>query len=247
MTIYTSLAAARASGRKQLAVLLDPDKITPARIQHLAESAGRGLIDYFFWGGSLVSDERASEYFGLLRQASPLPIVLFPGSARQLDSRADALLLLSLISGRNPDLLIGRHVHSALRIKRLGVEVIPTGYLLVDGGRLTSAVYISGTQPLPADKPDLARVTALAGTQLGLRLIYLDAGSGALQPVSPDMIRAVRAEIDTPLIVGGGIRDARAAETALRAGADLIVVGNGLEENDGWLSDLCGAVRACGT
>lgn len=241
--IYSSLLRARGEGRKQLAVLIDPDKTSRQAIITLAELAGGGGVDYFFWGGSLVNEDQAEYYLSLLRAHSALPVVLFPGSIYQLTGQADALLFLALISGRNPDLLIGQHVLAAPRVKRLELEVIPTGYLYIDGGRPSSVGYMSNTQPIPADKPEIARATALAGAFLGHKLIYLDAGSGAHNPVPATLIRAVRDEVDLPLVVGGGIRTVLQAETALHAGADLLVVGNHLEENPEFLPELAGVVK----
>ncbi|MCB0637612.1 MAG: geranylgeranylglyceryl/heptaprenylglyceryl phosphate synthase, partial [Lewinella sp.] len=196
--IYSSLSRARQDGRKQLAVLVDPDKTNRAALIRLTELANQGGVDYFFWGGSLINETQAEYYLSLLRSHTSLPIVLFPGNIYQLSPQADALLFLSLISGRNPDLLIGQQVLAAPRIKRLKLEVISTGYLYIDGGRPTSVGYMSNTQPIPADKPEIARATALAGAYLGHRVIYLDAGSGAHQPVPAAMIQAVRDEVDLP-------------------------------------------------
>jgi putative glycerol-1-phosphate prenyltransferase len=242
--IYTALQQARSQGRKQLAVLIDPDKTSRESVIALADMAAQHGIDYFFWGGSLISDTQADYYLSLLRSHTQKPIVLFPGNMYQISPRADGILLLSLISGRNPDLLIGQHVLAAPRLKKSKLEVLPTGYILIDGGVPTSVSYLSNTQPIPADKPDIARCTALAGIMLGLRLIYLDAGSGARRPVGDDVIAAVRHEVDVPLIVGGGLRSPEAAVKALEAGADLVVVGNSLEKDISWLPDLCAAVRS---
>lgn len=232
-----------ATGRKALAVLVDPDKTTEGdwhMLVPLAESAG---VDYLYVGGSLLVEDRLQRCVAYFKQHSQIPVVLFPGSPAQIVPQADALLLLSLISGRNPELLIGQHVLAAPRLKQSGLETIATGYVLVDGGKLTTVSYISNTTPLPNDKPDIAACTALAGTMLGLRAIYLDAGSGATTPVSEPMIAAVKAQIDTPLIVGGGIRTASAASTACKAGADVVVVGNVLEKNPLLLAELAQAVH----
>ncbi|MCP9234827.1 geranylgeranylglyceryl/heptaprenylglyceryl phosphate synthase [Lewinella sp. JB7] len=241
--ILPALLRARSQHRKLLAVLVDPDKASRENLETLGAYANEGLVDYFLWGGSLVNEGESSYYLRLLKSITDVPVLLFPGSVYQLDEQADALLLLSLISGRNPELLIGHHVTVAGRIKQLGLTPIPTGYILIDGGRPTSVTYMSGTTPIPSDKPAIAAATALAGEQLGLRLIYLDAGSGALNPVDARMIRAVRAEVDLPLIVGGGIRSPERARQALNAGADLIVVGNGLERDAHWLPELAEVVR----
>ena len=170
-------------------------------------------------------------------------MILFPGNNYQLCEEADALLLLSLISGRNPEYLIGQHVVAAPLIKESGIEAIPTGYLLIDGGKISTTSYITQTVPIPADKPDVAVATALAGEQLGLKLIYLEAGSGAANPVSAEMISAVKKNVSLPLIVGGGIRSGAQAEAACQAGADIIVVGNILEKAPELLMELSLAVH----
>lgn len=242
--IYPSLLAARQTGEKQLAILIDPDKTNRDLIIRLCELSAEGGVNYFLWGGSLVNETQAEYYLSLLRAHTKLPIILFPGSVYQLSAQADALLFLSMISGRNPELLIGQHVLAAPRIKRLQLEVIPTGYLYIDGGANSSVGYMSNTQPIPADKPEIAQATALAGKYLGHRVIYLDAGSGAKHAVGIAMIKAVRKEIEElPLIVGGGIRQPEQAYQALAAGADCIVVGNSLEENPELLPQLAAVVR----
>lgn len=242
--VYPILTNARAAGTKLLAVLIDPDKARRDNLTVLAEHARAGLVDVFLWGGSLVNAPQSEYHLKLLKSLAPAtPVVLFPGSTYQLDRQADALFLLSLLSGRNPDLLIGRHVQVAGRIKQMQLEAISTGYLLIDGGRPTSVSYMSNTTPIPADKPSIAAATALAGEQLGMRLIYMDAGSGALNPISSRIIKCVRQEVDLPIVVGGGIRTAERAAESLAAGADMIVVGNGLERDINWLPELSAAVR----
>jgi geranylgeranylglyceryl phosphate synthase family protein len=239
----------RQAGRPRFAVLVDPDETAPDQAPRLAERALDSGVDALFVGGSLVTGEDLGGVLeGLRRGLGPgpdrPPLVLFPGSPEQIHPAADALLLLSLISGRNPELLIGQHVQAAHRLRRSGLELLPTGYLLVDGGAPTTVSYVSNTRPLPRDKPGIAAATALAGEQLGLRLCYLDAGSGARQPVPPALIAAVRAAIDRPLIVGGGIREPEQAAAAVAAGADWVVVGNALERDPERMRDLALAVRA---
>ncbi|MEL6275097.1 MAG: geranylgeranylglyceryl/heptaprenylglyceryl phosphate synthase [Bacteroidota bacterium] len=190
--IHTSLQHARHEGRKMLAVLIDPDKTNRNSIDTLAKYAAKGMIDYFFWGGSLVNELNADYYLSLLKANVEVPVILFPGSMYQLNAKADGILLLSLLSGRNPDLLIGQHVLVAGRIKQMGLATSATGYLLIDGGVPTSVSYMSNTTPIPADKPEIAASTALAGEQLGMQIIYLDAGSGARLAVKADTISAVR-------------------------------------------------------
>ncbi len=243
-TIHTILRQQRQTGQKQLAVLIDPDKVSREHILQLAQHGKQGDVDFFFWGGSLISEPQADYYLSLLKASCNLPVILFPGNMYQLSDKADGLLLLSLLSGRNPDLLIGQHVLVASRIKQLGLATSATAYLLIDGGVPTSVSYMSNTQPIPADKPQIAAATALAGQQLGMQLVYLDAGSGARWAVSEDIIKAVRNEVDIPILVGGGIRSAEAAARSLAAGADLIVVGNILEQHPERLPEIAAAVRA---
>lgn len=220
----------RQEGYKALTLLLDPDKVDLEALPTLVELAETTGVDAWLVGGSLVADGHIHQLVPQLKALSRLPVVLFPGSIHQIEPAADAILLLSLISGRNPDLLIGQHVVAAPLLKRAGLEILPTGYLLIDGGRTTTAHYISNTQPIPHDKPGIAAATALAGQQLGLQLIYLDGGSGALKPVAPAMIRRVANEMEVPLMVGGGIRTAETARQAWEAGADILVIGTALEQ-----------------
>ena len=245
--LLNDLLERRQRGRKSLAVLLDPDDFTETGCRRLLELARRHPIDYFFVGGSLVLSSHQSALIALLKQHSSVPVLLFPSHSLHLDGPADGLLLLSLISGRNPDFLIGQHVVAAPRLRQSGLQLLPTGYMLVDSGRPTTASYVSGTAPLPHDKPSIAAATALAGEQLGLRLMYLDGGSGAQNPVSAAMIRAVRQMVDTPIIVGGGLNNSDKLQTALAAGADVVVVGNRLEEAPEFLAEAVAVVRSAMT
>ena len=228
----------------RLALLIDPDKVDPEGLVDLVHSAETAAVDLILVGGSLLYRDALAATVRQLKASTAIPVVLFPGSAWQICAEADALLFLSLISGRNPDLLIGQQVQAAPLLRQTSLEVIPTGYLLVDGGRATTASYISNTTPLPADKPEIAAATALAGQYLGLKALYLDAGSGAVQPVPWDVIRAVREQIQVPLFVGGGIRTAEAATAAIRAGADVVVVGTAVEEDPTTLTHLAQAVHS---
>ena len=243
-SIYDSLVQARASGQKQLAVLVDPDKAEGGQLSRLAALAEESKVDYFFVGGSLIVQDRLEECLQLLRSVSSIPRILFPGSAFQISDLADGLLFLSLISGRNAELLIGSHVIAAPYLKRSRLEVLPTGYMLVDGGAPTTVSYISNTFPIPADKDDIAACTAMAGEMLGLKMIFLDAGSGARQPVSTAMIEAVARSVDLPLVVGGGIRTPERALANVQAGADLIVVGNALETDPGLMRAMAQAIHS---
>jgi len=236
-SLYDALRSRQQHGRKALAVLLDPDNLDEAGLLHLVQLSGNHPVDYFFVGGSLVLSSHQAALIALLKAHSDVPVVLFPSHSLHLDGPADGLLLLSLISGRNPDFLIGQHVVAAPRLRASGLELLPTGYMLVDSGRPTTASYVSNTAPLPHDKPGIAACTALAGEQLGLRLMYLDGGSGARNPVSAAMIAAVREAVTTPLIVGGGLNSGEKVYAALAAGADVVVVGNQLETDPRFLAE----------
>jgi phosphoglycerol geranylgeranyltransferase len=242
--ILASLQLRKRKNQKSFAVLVDPDKATPARLAALLEQMQDARVDYVFVGGSLVVSNRLDETVLYLKKASRLPIILFPGSPSQLSKHADGLLYLSLISGRNPELLIGQHVLSATAVRQSGLEILPTGYMVIDGGAPTTVSYISNTAPLPADKSEIALCTALAGEMLGLKLIYMDAGSGAKRPIAENMIAEVAAAIEIPLIVGGGIKDPEKAYRNARAGADLIVVGNAIEEDPSVLREMAEAIHA---
>lgn len=224
-----------------LAILVDPDKATNSSIKILTEKMKVSSPDFIFVGGSLIH-ESVDFVVEQLKQNLNVPVVLFPGNACQFSEKADALLFLTLISGRNPEYLIGQHVLSAYKIKKSKVEVISTGYMLIDGGQSTSVQYVSNTMPIPHDKSDIAVATAIAGELIGNKLIYLEGGSGALHPVSEEMIASVKNNIELPLIVGGGLRSADDIKRAYRAGADLVVIGNMLE-NKPDLYDALLAVR----
>ncbi len=242
--LLDKLADLRLRGHKALAVLLDPDDFEERRLRQLLELAKHHRIDFFLVGGSLVLTTHQAALIALLKAEAPqVPVLLFPSHALHVDPTADGILLLSLISGRNPDFLIGQHVVAAPRLRQSGLQLLPTGYMLVDSGRPTTASYISGTAPLPHDKPSIAAATAMAGEQLGLRLMYLDGGSGAQYPVSAAMIRAVRAAVDAPLLVGGGLNTGEKVYAALAAGADVVVVGNHIERDPHFLADAVAAVR----
>jgi putative glycerol-1-phosphate prenyltransferase len=239
MKILETLQARHELGKKSIAVLVDPDKIEdPARLNTLIRLASENCIDFFFVGGSLVTTTNLAEIIKHIKETVSLPVVLFPGSSLQIDPAADAILFLSLISGRNPDLLIGQHVVAAPILKNNRLEIMPTGYMLINSGKTTSVAYISNTTPIPEDKYSLAACTAMAGEMLGLKLIYLDAGSGAEREISPRMINTVRKSVHVPLIVGGGINTSQKAFNALEAGADLIVIGNALEKDPDLLTEI---------
>jgi phosphoglycerol geranylgeranyltransferase len=243
MNVLKTLFERNRLGKKSLAVLVDPDKVDdPARLGQLINLANENCVDYFFIGGSLVTTTNLSQVVKQIKETVSIPVVLFPGNSMQIEPTADALLFLSLISGRNPELLIGQHVIAAPIIRNTRLEVIPTGYILINSGKMTSVAYISNTMPIPDDKYSLAACTAMAGEMLGLQTIYLDAGSGAEKEISAKMITTVRNSISVPLIVGGGINTTRKAITALEAGADMIVVGNALEKEPELLTEIADKV-----
>ncbi len=236
--IYDKIIKAKTENKKGIAILIDPDDISEERCIQFARTAQEAGVSYFFVGGSLLTSDKLEQTVSLLKDHSSIPVLLFPGSHSHITAQADALLFLSLISGRNPDFLIGQQVLAAPSIKRSGLETIATGYILVDSGEPTTVSYISNTQPIPANKPEIAACTALAGELLGLKLFYLEGGSGAKNPVSAKMIAATKRAIDSPLIVGGGIKSLEAAQRAFDAGADIIVVGTAIEENAAFLNEL---------
>lgn len=239
MSILESLRDRHRLKKKSIAVLVDPDKAEdPSRLLQLINLASENCIDYFFVGGSLITTTNLSSVVMQIKKNSSIPVVIFPGNSIQVEPAADGLLFLSLISGRNPELLIGQHVVAAPVIRNAKLEVIPTGYMLINSGRITSVAYISNTTPIPDDKYALAACTAMAGEMLGLQSIYLDAGSGAEKEISAKMIASVRKSIGVPLIVGGGINTPQKASNALEAGADMIVIGNALEKEPELLTEI---------
>ncbi len=231
MNLYQTLLTDTLSGRKKFAVLIDPDKYTLESLAEVVKLAVNSGVDYFFLGGSLLLHDHQALLITFIRENSNIPIVLFPGNNMQLSNKADGILLLSLISGRNPDMLIGRHVISAPYLKASRLEILSTGYMLIESGRTTAVTYMSNTTPIPAHKDEIAVCTAMAGEMLGMKLIYMDAGSGATNPVPVSMISKVKESIGIPLIIGGGITSPSMAKAAFSAGADLIVVGNGIESD----------------
>ena len=225
------------SKEKQLAILIDPGKYGVDRLVTLLQLMQQNPPHYILVGGSITSASM-DKTIELIRQYLSVPVILFPGNALQFTPKADALMYLSLISGRNSDYLIGQHVLSSIPIKKSGLKVVPVGYMLVESGRMTSVEYISNTKPIPSNKTDIAVCTAVAGELLGMRSIYLEAGSGADRPVPGEMIAAVKENISIPLIVGGGIRTVEAMKNAYAQGADVVVIGNILEEQPELYTEL---------
>lgn len=242
--IYPSLCERKANGRKSFAVLIDPDKVDNEKMHRLLELAHAAKVDYFLVGGSLVISNYLDTCVQFIKKNSSIPVILFPGSHTQVSKYADALLYLSLISGRNPDLLIGQHVISAPAVRKSGLEILSTGYMVIDGGAPTTVSYISNATPLPSDKDDIAMCTAMAGEMLGMKLIYMDAGSGAKRPIAESMIETVSRHISVPLFIGGGITNPEKAYLNCKAGADIIVVGNAIEKDESLIMEMASAVHS---
>lgn len=235
MSIYQDILKKKKENKLIIAALLDPDSEDIKLLKERISILERGSIDYIFVGGSTTWKNDFTEFVSEVKKYSSLPIVIFPGSANQISKDADALLFLSLVSGQNPQFLIGEHIKAAPALKGMKIEVIPTGYLLIDGGNTTTVEFISGTRPIPQDKVEIARSIAYASELLGMKLIYLDCGSGAKMPVSNALIKSVKDYINVPLIVGGGIRDIEKIKEKHLAGADIIVIGSVLEDDPEFL------------
>jgi putative glycerol-1-phosphate prenyltransferase len=229
--------------KKQLAVLIDPDKQDTEQLINIAKISVEAGVDFIFVGGSLMTSDDLFRSVRTLKENCEIPVVLFPGNTYQVARNADAMLFLSLISGRNPDMLIGMHVIAAPYIKLSGLKTIPTGYMLIDSGKPTSVTYMSNSQPIPHDKKDIAACTAMAGEMLGLQLIFMDAGSGADKTVSEEMISFVKQSVDVPVIVGGGIKTPEKLRSVFEAGADIAVVGNVFEGNPELISEFAAVLK----
>ncbi|MBD3321282.1 MAG: geranylgeranylglyceryl/heptaprenylglyceryl phosphate synthase [Chitinivibrionales bacterium] len=232
-TVYEKICEKAKKKKRSYWVLLDPDDFSIKKAGNIASEAAKSGVDAFLIGGSLLHTNNLDKFILNLKKNTRIPVILFPGDATQLSGHADALLYLVLISGRNPANLIGEHVKAAPVIKKMDIEPISTGYMLVESGIVSSVEFMSNTRPLPRKKPMIAAAHALAAQYMGMKMIYLEAGSGAELSVPPEMISMVRKYADTVLIVGGGIRDAATAEEKLSAGADIIVTGNLLRRRDG--------------
>lgn len=226
-SIYNSIIS---KNNKKLAILIDPGKQNDETLIETIKISDQAKVDYILVGGSLVS-EYVHDIVNVIKRSTGIPVILFPGNLMQLSDNADGILLLSLISGRNPDYLIGNHVLAASYLKNSGLEIIPTGYILI-GTQCTSSVeYITNTKPIPADKAELIKATAIAGELMGNKIIYLEAGSGACSRIKRDIIAEVKQNISIPLIVGGGVRTRDDMKEIYEAGADIIVIGSAIEEN----------------
>jgi len=231
LTIRQQILEAKSNGQKLLAVLLDPDKIVLENINHLIEKINQSPATHIFVGGSIVQNTILEELITALQQKTNLPVILFPGDPSQISPKADGILFLSLLSGRNPDYLIEYQVQAAPILKKTNLEVISTGYILIESGNETAVARVSKTKPLSRENLDLVLATAQAGEMLGNQLIYLEAGSGAKQSVPTKMIELVAQNIQIPVIVGGGIVDLHGIQKAYKAGADLVVIGTAFENN----------------
>ncbi|XCF06806.1 geranylgeranylglyceryl/heptaprenylglyceryl phosphate synthase [Tamlana crocina] len=229
--LYKSICEASEKGKKLLAVLIDPDKFELSNAKNFIEKVNQSVATHIFIGGSSVAEHVTDFLVAEIKTHTELPVVLFPGDVTQITDKADALLFLSLISGRNPEYLIGKHVESVSKLRKTQLEIIPTGYILVQNGKETAVQRITGTEPMPRNNTQFIVDTAVAGQLLGMKLIYLEAGSGALHPVTAEIIQSVKRELNIPLIVGGGIRKKNQLDVAYKAGADLVVIGTAFEED----------------
>src|SRR5215212_9408039 len=244
LSIYQSIAEKKHQGHKSFAVLIDPDKVNHSVLDQLMDLSLKAKVDYFLVGGSLVISNHLDEVVRHIKTNCPIPVILFPGSPAQVSKYADALLYLSLVSGRNAELLIGQHVVSAPFVRKSGLEIMPTGYMVIDGGAPTTVSYISNATPIPSDKNEIALCTAMAGEMLGMKLIYMDSGSGAKRPIPESMIEMVASHIEAPLIIGGGITAPEKAYLNCKAGADVIVIGNAIEKDSSLIKEMATAIHS---
>ncbi|MBO6880842.1 geranylgeranylglyceryl/heptaprenylglyceryl phosphate synthase [Winogradskyella sp.] len=237
-SLYKNIVSSLNDGKKNLAVLIDPDKMSIANVEVFIQKVNTSIATHIFVGGSEV-DEGVTETLVIeIKKYTQLPVILFPGDVIQITDKADGILFLSLISGRNPEYLIGKHVESVSRLKQTGLEIIPCGYILIENGKETSVERVSQTKPLKRNDIQTITNTAKAGELLGMKLIYLEAGSGASHPIEPEIISKVKQELNIPLIVGGGIRSKTELESAYKAGADLVVIGTAFEEDGAFFDEL---------
>lgn len=245
MMIYDQIVTSSQQGRKLLAILLDPDKVEDKHLEQMFNRIGNSGVDMIFVGGSSVREKMTDNLVHEIRKYSELPIVLFPGNYEQISDHADAILFLSLISGRNPEYLIEQQIKAVPQLQKSDLEIIPTGYILIDGGKETAVQRVSETKPISANNVDEISKTACAGMYMGKKLIYLEAGSGAVTPVLPEVISAVKEALNIPLIVGGGIRSKSALLKAYENGADLVVIGTAFEENIEFLEKIVKNEHIC--
>lgn len=238
MLLYEILTNAKQNNSKLIFVLIDPDKFNESNFDHLILKNTNNNIDAFLVGGSLITEGSIKKTIDYIKSKTNLPVCIFPGNFNQIVTSADSILFLSLISGRNPEFLIGNQVLAAPLLCKSKMEVIPTGYILVDGGKTTTVHYMSNTTPIPSDKPEIALATALAGQLLGLKCLYFDCGSGALNPVSGKFLNVIYKNVDIPIIVGGGIKNKEKACELFENGATAIVIGNAAEKNPDFIFEI---------
>ncbi len=237
-TIYQYIINSISSQEKCLAVLIDPDKIELQQLPEAVKKINTSGATHIFVGGSYVEEGKSHDVITEIKKYTILPVVIFPGDTTQISHEADAVLFLSLISGRNPDYLIGKQVKSVSQLRHMTIEIIPTGYILIENGKETAVQRITNTQPISRDDIQAIVDTAKAGELLGMKLIYLEAGSGAMHPISAEIIRRVKQDITIPLIVGGGIKNPEQLDLAYEAGADLVVIGTAFENDNTFFDAL---------
>ena len=236
--VYKDILASISKGEKQLAVLIDPDKIKLDKVSGFIKKVNRSIITHIFVGGSTVDEHITDVLVEEIKRYTKRPVVLFPGDVTQITGKADAILFLSLISGRNSEYLIGKHIMSISKLKETNLDVISTGYILIESGKETAVERVTETEPLSRTSIQHIVDTAKAGELLGMKLIYLEAGSGAKFQVSKEIILKVKKELNIPLIVGGGIKSKKQLENAYHAGADLVVIGTAFEEDESFFDEL---------
>ena len=238
MSIYQNILSAKKDGKKLLAVLIDPEKITTKKIPAFFKKVHQSIATHIFVGGSTDEKNQTETIVSAIKKATHLPVLLFPGGANQITNKADGILFLSLLSGRNPEFLIEQQIKAAPILQKTDLEILPTGYILIDGGKETAVQKVSNTKPIPQDNLDLILNTALAGEFSGKKIIYLEAGSGATVPVDANIIKKCQAQLNIPLIVGGGIRTKEQLELAFNSGADLVVIGTAFEKDESFFNQL---------
>ena len=237
-TIYQNILLAKEQNKKLLAVLIDPEKVILENLPSFFEKVHQSIATHIFIGGSTDKNKQTEKVVASIKKKTQLPIVLFPGDVNQITHKADGILFLSLLSGRNPEYLIEQHIKAAPILKETDLEIIPTGYILIDGGKETTVQKVSNTKPISQKNIKLILNTALAGEFSGKKLIYLEAGSGASKAVGKKIIKELAINLTIPLIVGGGIRTKQQVETAFNNGADIIVIGTAFEKDAAFLNDL---------
>lgn len=237
-TIYQKIKTSILGNEKLLAVLIDPDKMSINNVARFISKLNESIATHIFVGGSTVNDKITHVLVEEIKNHTHIPVILFPGDTNQITDKADGILFLSLISGRNPEYLIGKHVNAVSKLSKIDLEVLPTGYLLIESGKQTAVERVTGTKPLRQDKVQFIIDTAKAGELLGMKLIYLEAGSGAKYPVSEEIIANVKQELKIPLIVGGGIRTKEQLDRAYKSGADLVVIGTAFEEDESFFEEI---------